>query len=355
MAQAANLTDPFDSISASTMGGGGGHHHHHNPSNNSSILSGVGLQGISTGVLESKDDTGRRQPIQRRKDCWESPRLYCPDFVWADDAFSACQRWLRNLDKHPFMSHNPADSNLTVSTGGRNNKGAPNARLPTDATTNLMPKTELQSAILLQLIQDDIPMRLYQFRQAMEADVVVTKRLYLVKSEYRVPFRSFLESHQSLLRAPPMELVDRFLMQHSSSSSSDTSKASESEQLKTHLQSLLTRPELIEMLALEMELEQVELKLGEALFPFSELARTLDHKRARLKTVPKIVDHDELPSLQECVRVSNSLGRVLTILEQHTQISISHRYLLLFAALEIHLVSERRFFRNLYWHSTTST
>lgn len=305
MAQAANLTDPFDSISASTMGGGGGHHHHHNPSNNSSILSGVGLQGISTGVLESKDDTGRRKPIQRRKDCWESPRLYCPDFVWADDAFSACQRWVRNLDKHPFMSHNPADSNLAVSAGGKNNKGTTNSRLPTDATTtNLMPKTELQSAILLQLIQDDIPMRLYQFRQAMEADVVVTKRLYLVKSEYRVPFRSFLESHQSLLRAPPMELVDRFLMQHNSSSSSDTGKASESEQLKTHLQSLLTKPELIEMLALEMELEQVELKLGEALFPFSELARTLDHKRARLKTVPKIVDHDELPALQECVRVS---------------------------------------------------
>ncbi|KAG7339245.1 hypothetical protein IV203_002127 [Nitzschia inconspicua] len=295
MAQAANLTDPFESISPATSGGGG--HHHHHPGSGSSMMSGVGVQGISSGVLESKDETGRRKPVQRRKDCWESPRLYCPDFVWADDAYSACQRWIRSLDKHPFMLHISSDTVTLV--GGKHNKNVSTSILPTEST-DLMPKTEHETTLLLQLIQDDVPMRLYQFKQAMEADVVVTKRLYLVKCEYRVPFRSFLEAHQSLLRAPPMEFVDHFLEQHDSKD--DRTRASESEKLKTNLQALLNKPELIEMLALERELEQIELQLGEALFPFSEFARTLDHKRARLKVVPKLVDRDELPALQECVR-----------------------------------------------------
>jgi hypothetical protein len=200
--------------------------------------------------------------------------------------------------EHPFMSHNMEDT-LTI-LGGKHGKTGPS--IPSSSSSNLMPNTELQAAILLQLVQDDVPVRLYQFRQAMEAEVVVTKRLYLVKSEYRVPFRSFLEAHQSLLRAPPMELVDFFLKQHNSSD--DSGRSNESEKLKSNLQSLLNKPELIEMLALERELEDTELKLGEALFPFSELARTLDHKRARLKVVTGVVDYDELPALQECVRVS---------------------------------------------------
>lgn len=340
MAQAANLTDPFDSILPATSGGGGHHHHHHLGS--SSMTSGVGVQGITTGVLESKEETGRRQPMQRRKDCWESPRLYCPDYVWADDAYSACQRWLRNLDKHPFMSHNSVD-NLALS-GGKHSKGG--ASLPSTISPNLMPNTELQAAILLQLVQDDVPLRLYHFRQAMDAEVVVTKRLYMVKSEYRVPFRSFLEAHQSLLRAPPMELVDHFLEQRNSND--DSGRANETEKLKSHLQSLLHKPELIEMLALEMELEKIELKLGEALFPFSELARTLDHKRARLKVVPGVVDYDELPGLQECVRVSRKFQWLDMSLSQYL---CAHRIFLFAsanAATEVHFVSQRWLFRNFY-------
>jgi hypothetical protein len=304
MAQAANLTDPFASVSLATSGGGGHHHHlhHHHTGSSSSMMSGVGVQGITTGVLESKEETGRRQPIQRRKDCWESPRLYCPDYVWADDAYSASQRWVRNLDKHPFMSHNSEDT-LSISGGKHGKTGPTIPSASSSSSSNLMPSTELQAAILLQLVQDDVPVRLHQFRQAMEAEVVVTKRLYLVKSEYRVPFRSFLEAHQSLLRAPPMELVDYFLEQRKRHGDDESGISNEAEKLKTNLQSLLNKPELIEMLALERELENTELKLGEALFPFSELARTLDHKRATLKVVPGLVDYDELPALQECVRV----------------------------------------------------
>jgi hypothetical protein len=194
--------------------------------------------------------------------------------------------------------------------GGKHTKGGSNSTAAAAAAISasaLMPETERQAAILAQLISDDIPVRLYQFRQAMEAEVVVTKRLYLVKCEYRVPFRSFLEAHQMLLRTPPMELVDHYLRQRSSgggSSGDKSNETSELDDLKAKLQSLLNTPELIEMLALEMKGEKIELALGEALFPFSELARSLDHKKARLKAVPGILKYNELPKIQECVRVS---------------------------------------------------
>ena len=67
------------------------------------------------------------------------------------------------------------------------------------------------------------------------------------------------------------------------------------------------------MLALEMKGEKIELALGEALFPFSELARSLDHKKARLKAVPGILKYDELPMIQECVRVSITVFRRLVL------------------------------------------
>jgi len=88
-------------------------------------------------------------------------------------------------------------------------------------------------------------------------------------------------------------LVDSYLQQKSPPSA---------DKLKNDLQSLLKTPELIELLALERECEQIELDMGEALFPFSELARCLDHKKARLKVVPGVVTASELPSLQETVR-----------------------------------------------------
>ena len=311
LAQSANLSDPYDSISSVV----GGHH------GNLSSLSGVGAQGIVSGILESKEVTGRRKPIQRRRDCWESPRLYCPDYVWADDAYSACQRWVRTLCKHSWVlrdrdalaplsspslsspssgSHHSTGSGSggggsNYSGGGSGGGGSGGGSSVLDSSRMpLSSKCYRQASLLVQLIQDDLPMRMYHFLQAMEADAVITKRLYLVKCEYRAPFRAFLEAHQSLLRAPPMELVDSYLQQKSPPSA---------DKLKNDLQSLLKTPELIELLALERECEQIELDMGEALFPFSELARCLDHKKARLKVVPGVVTASELPNLQETVRV----------------------------------------------------
>lgn len=44
--------------------------------------------------------------------------------------------------------------------------------------------------LLWLVLKKDLPTRLFQFRAAMEAESVVTKRLYLIKCEYRAPFRA---------------------------------------------------------------------------------------------------------------------------------------------------------------------
>mmetsp|Transcript_47954 Transcript_47954/g.53684 ORF Transcript_47954/g.53684 Transcript_47954/m.53684 type:complete len:716 (+) Transcript_47954:151-2298(+) len=374
LAAAANLSDAYESTKASAVSNTS----HHSGSNNlfyssqGSNVTGVGLQGIRNGILESKEkcETGRRQPtIQRRKDCWESPRLYCPDFVWADDVYFACQKWIRNLDKHPlvqisyYIKHrndssliNPTSLLTNTSpqgnTGSKSTKGAGSKSRTSSRNSNntgsdhpprsqqqrrrrkqeqedkerppqwkSLPKvtesgTELESQVLIlvKLVQHDLPLRLYQFKAAMEAEAVVTKRLYLVKCEYRAPFRAFLEAHQNLLRAPPMELVDCYLNEQKDNRNNKNSinvtavafsneeSSSSPEDIKAELQALLNTPELIELLSLEMEAEKLELDMGKAIFPFSELARTIAHKRVSLDGVPGVVEVHEIPSLRETVR-----------------------------------------------------
>lgn len=374
LAAAANLSDAYESTKTSAVSNTA----HHSGSNNlfysdkGSNVTGVGLHGIRNGILESKErcETGRRQPtIQRRKDCWESPRIYCPDFVWADDVYFACQKWIRNIDKHPlveisyYIKHrdNPSvidpTSILTdtspqgnTGTSSKSTKGSGSKSKSSSKNSNntssdhpqrgqqqrrrrkqeqeekerpsqqwkLRPKVseswvELENhvLVLVKLVQQDLPLRLYQFKAAMEAEAVVTKRLYLVKCEYRAPFRSLLESHQNLLRAPPMELVDCYLneqqKQQDNSSSNEESSPSSPEDIKAELMAKLKTPELVELLSLEMEAEKLELDMGKALFPFSELARTISHKRISLDSVIGIVELSELPSLRETVRVSFDL------------------------------------------------
>jgi hypothetical protein len=266
LAQSANLSDPYDS----------------NPSGGSNhVLSGVGQQGIVNGVLDSKEETGRRYPSEQRpKDCWESSRLFCPDYVWADDVFVTCQRLLKNLIKHPCM-----ETSVVTLVGS------------TPKRASLSPSAERYLSILLQLVKDDIPVRLHQFRAAVEADSVVSKRLYLVKCEYRAPFRAFLEAHQSLQRAPTVAMVDDYL-----SMKSDKAKQKR-EEAQAKLQNLLETPELVQALALERQCEEMEIEIAKALFPFTEMARILEHKRGRLVAIPGVVDDEKVLDLQDLLRV----------------------------------------------------
>jgi hypothetical protein len=215
----------------------------------------------STAVIESARDTGRRAPIQQRgKDCWESERLFCPDYVHSDDAAQHCQRLLRLLLKNPFV------------TGSLENSAVE------DPNQNRIPnkKAEQEASVLLLVVTADLPARLVQFRASIEADSVVSKRLYLIKSEYRAPFRAFLETHQSLQRAPSLELINEYLQLPK------TKVEQRRTACKDRLQKLLATPVLVEALALEQKCEEYEIEMVKALYSFSELARYLDHKRARI-------------------------------------------------------------------------
>lgn len=252
LASSANLTDAYESGS-------------------SSILSSV--SGIPEAVADSKLDSGRHIPVmQRRRDCWETARLICLDSVWADEAYLACQRHVRHLSKQV--------SNKSMELG--------------DSST-----WEREAHVLQMLVKQDVPTRLHQFKTAVEANGVVSKRLYLVKCEYRAPFRAFLEAHQTVQRAPSIKLVDEYLqLKRSSSTLLQRRKQSDEK-----LQSLLETPELTEALSLEKECEMMEVRMAQALFPFTELGRVLDNKDAKLHAVRGKLSQQDIPAMQELLQV----------------------------------------------------
>lgn len=267
LAQSANLTDPFE------------HHSSASASSSQQVLAGI----VST--QDSSLDTARRCPIQQRpRDCWESPRLNCPDYVWAEEVVVQCHRILRNLMKHPLAGDVVENTLLHVSANDAHNR------------CRLKANTERQTSVLIELVQYDVPSRLLQFRTAIEADSVVLKRLYLVKCEYRAPFRAFLEGHQSVLRAPSIELVHEFI--GLSKAKNMKRRAVAKEQLTAELEN----PDLIEALALEQRCEEYEIEMAKQLFAFSELARFLELKRGRLKTIPGVVEEEELQDYQGLLR-----------------------------------------------------
>lgn len=271
LAQSANLNEPFEQSSSTSFS-----------STTHPVFSGIGSQSMQSALQESTRDTARRHPLpQRQRDCWESARLHCPDYVWADDAAQTHQRLLRALYKHPFCG-DTVESSLVGSS---------------DATRQrLAPSTERQTTLLMKLLETDIPTRLLQFRTAMEADSVVSKRLYLVKSEYRAPFRAFLEGHQTVHKAPSLGLVTEYLGLSPQKANQCGSKA------KQRLQMHLEKPQLVEALALERQCEEFETEMAKALYPFCELARFLDQRKARLKVVTGKLTEGEALELQETLR-----------------------------------------------------
>ena len=267
-------------------------------------------------IEESLDDTGRRTPkVQRRRDCWETSRLICPDHVWADDVFLTGQRLIRHLTK----------------------------QLPSNFDQlRLSFEAERQVTLLVNLIQQDLPMRLHQFRTATEANAVVLKRLYLVKSECRAPFRAFLEAHQTVQRAPSLEVVNGYLEK-------PNRESQEFEvQQQDGLQDLLETPELVEALHIEKLLEGLEEKMAKGIVGFTELARVIDYKKARLTVVPGVVEEEDLQPLQDLLRVSlaqfdSSCGSRVA--------PVSHSFCVLFIAAEIELLPlPQGRSRDLNWH-----
>ena len=189
------------------------------------------------------------------------------------------------------------------------------------------------------LIQQDLPIRLHQFHEAVESNAVVLKRLYLVKCEYRAPFRVFLEAHQTIQRAPSLDLVMEQCRLRSSNNNNNNKRADgkktavtssserrkeegketaagpageeqkkqEEEEEELDLQKLLEKPELVEALLMEQELESLEKKMAEALLGFTELARLLEQKRARLRAVPGLLESNDILPMNKLLTVSKSI------------------------------------------------
>lgn len=317
LAQSANLSDPYEGNTSSSSSSAAAfaslyasqshHFHHHSQHQHHShhphhhhLSSPAFLQALNEASL----DTGRRTPRhQRAKDCWESPRLHCPDYVWADDASMACQKLLRQLLKHSFNSGS-ASGEAALATdanfGERRNR-----RFVTSTVQEIIRQTDREAYLLQQLLHTDLPTRLMQFRAAMEADSVVTKRLYLVKCEYRASFRAFLEAHHSVLKAPSIQVVEDILNCPKPKITRRRTAA------KDQFHRLLESPQLREALALEQVCEEYEIEMARSLYSFCELARFLDQKRARLKLVPGVLIHfKDLVRLQDrLVRLRSCLSR----------------------------------------------
>ncbi len=290
-------------------------------SNNNNNNTSASMSAMVTSLLESANDTGRRfgshvttssmgasgggnnnnasTVVYRSTDCWESPRLVCPDYIWADDAANHAQRIVRLLFKNHYVV-----SNLDMNPPNNNNNNVNLTAISSSNSDELMDddafytngpfitflpvintKIEQEASLLLLAVTRDLPSRLVQFRASIEADAIVMKRLYLVKLEYRAPFRTFLESHQSLQRAPSLTLVMEYLQY-------PKNKLEEHRNVcKDNLQQLLMQPYLVEALALEKKCEEYELAMTETLYGFSELSRYLLLKRACI--IPPLEDEED--------------------------------------------------------------
>jgi len=212
------------------------------PSSQQQLHAGVPLPPSSSSSSPSSFPSpadagiGRCYNPQPRRDCWESPRLYCPDYCWAEDAIGGCQRLLRSLSKHRFLTLVSAHGWERYCGGGG---GSIKSRMPTKNARDrkrwsksgrhakvMHPPTYASDAphvfpsleavhslqfLVMELLASSIPARLNQFRAATESNAVVSKRLYLVKCEYRAPLRALWESCVNLNAAPRIALVERYL------------------------------------------------------------------------------------------------------------------------------------------------
>ena len=236
----------------------------------------------------------RHQHNLRKSECWESNKLFCIDYVWGDEAMLQCQRLLRAMIKHDAVDLMTAV--LANSDDDTND----------DAGTSSCAQTMMdrfQNVMIL--LRKDLPMRLQQFRNGIESDIVVSKRLYLIKNEYRAPFRSFLEGHQHVQRAPSLDLVMDYIQLHESSKKDDGAALKERRKCANQkIQDCLRNENFIKAIQLEEECEKLEVYMAKMLLPFCELARLLLDGRlsVRLVEIPGVLEGEEVLRLQELLR-----------------------------------------------------
>lgn len=259
---------------------------------------------------------GRCYHNQPRRDCWESPRLYCPDYVWADDAIIGCQRLLRVLSKHRFVSlvglHGWSRyDNLLLEYSTNDTAGIETVPAPLNASTTPHPFPSLEAIhalnyLVTHLLSKSIPAHLNQFRAAVESNTVITKRLYLVKCEYRAPIRANMEGWLALNAAPKIELVKKYLREYHSdvgdgqnsgnglrrkSSSVSDGLNKSLQQQREKLEKLINEnywkhPVFVEALQLERCCEGAEAEMAQMLLPLANVAREImNQRKGRIRAI----------------------------------------------------------------------
>jgi len=260
-----------------------------------SAPAGFGSHEIDVRVRLSQDNAWEEVALRlssvqqhelRKKDCWESTKLFCPDYVWADEAMSQCQRLVRTMTKHDTVQTMTAVLDQHV--------------LP-ECLGNSRERMMCIYENLMTLLRNNLPLRLHQFHQGIESDIVVSKRLYLIKTEYRAPFRSFLEAHQYVQKFPKLSMVMEYIRLHDSDP-----KALKERRIKANqmIQDCLRNEELVLAIRIEEHLEKFEMTMAKILLPFCEVARLLMDGRvtAGVVEVPDLLEGNEVLRVQELLR-----------------------------------------------------
>ncbi len=260
-----------------------------------------------------------------KRDCWESKQLHCVDYVWGDEAVLQCQRLVRSMVKLDVV-----DSLLTMAVLMNQNRcgylasgsGSDSDSADCSSDPDVKALVQMFENIMI-LLRHDLPMRLQQFRRGVESDIVVSKRLYLIKNEYRAPFRAFLEGHMHVQRAPSSDLIMEYVTLHQQQDDtksrggggggeSHNAELKERRRLANQrIQDCLRNEAFVEAIQLEEICEGLEISMGNMLLPFCELARMLldgkhhHHVNVRLVEVPGLLEGDK-----EVVRLYELLKRL---------------------------------------------
>jgi hypothetical protein len=243
--------------------------------------------------------TAHQQHDIRKGDCWESSKLYCPDYVWGHEAIQQCQRLVRSMVKHDAvlcMALVPVlDKHVLPECEG-------------DTREVIM---NLFESIMV-LLKHDVPLRLQQFRKGVESDALISKRIYLVKNEYRAPFRAFLEAHLHFQMAPRLELVEEYIQIHQEKDEEGMKLEILKEkrrQANQKVQDFLRNENFVKALVMEEKCEKLEISMATMLFPFCELARLLcdGNQIVGLVEVPGVLEGDDFLRMQELLRTLKSI------------------------------------------------
>lgn len=294
----------------------------------SSSTSTSGRSTTSTTKNDNPYSNSLSQHNIRKNDIWESEKLYCLDYVWADHSMNHCQRMVRSITKHDSMELMidfltqceqssrhivPNDNNDVI-----NDDNNIEMILPFLQDYKIRHDMMLVMSNILTLLHHDLPLRLHQFRCGIERNTPVSKRLYLIKNECRAPFRAFLEGHDHVQRAPDLSLVNDYIAlhdknntkQHHGNSGSSNAELIEKKKLtERKIQDFINDPRLKEALMTEYKCEMLEVDMGMILFPFCNLARVLlDGKGVfHLVEVPGVLPEEDVLNLQELLRRLKSI------------------------------------------------